>query len=228
MSRWIDAMMLWLKWPVAAWVVLSIPRLIRADLALITGSVSATTAPFWLGLLGYRVVWWGLLRRRGWGRFLPTLLHELTHGLFAVLTFHRIVSLRATWSQGGEIQYVGRGNWLISIAPYFFPLALLLCVPLLSLLETGAAEKLALIGVVFGFEGVAMWRQVHRGQSDLQRVGFVFTALFLPGALLWTYGMVLVLVLQGEAEMLGFLHEQWEAHWDWLVASARILLGHLR
>jgi hypothetical protein len=133
MSRWIDTLMPWLKWPVTAWVLLSIPRLARADLDLVTGSLRADFAPFWLGLAGYLLLWWLILRRRLWGQFLPTLLHELTHGLFALLTLHRIISLRATWSRGGEIQYTGPGNWLITIAPYFFPLAMLLAVPILHL-----------------------------------------------------------------------------------------------
>ncbi|MFT5684329.1 MAG: hypothetical protein ACI8RZ_005270 [Myxococcota bacterium] len=216
MSRWIDAVMPWLKWPVAVWVLLSVPRLAVADLTLITSSFQAALAPFWLGLAGYLLAWWLLLRRRIWGQFLPTLLHELTHGLFALLTFHRIVSLKATWSSGGEIQYTGPGNWLITIAPYFFPLAMVAAVPILSLVQPDETVRLALIGVVFGFESAAMWRQVHPGQPDLRKAGFVFTAVFLPGALLWTYGAVLALVLRGDVGMVGFVAGNWADHWDWL------------
>lgn len=224
MSRWIDAGLGWLKWPAAAWVLLSVPQLARADLALVTRCMTASFAPFWLGLVGYLVLWWFVLRRRAWGQFLPTLMHELTHGLLAILTFHRVTSLRATWSSGGEIEYIGRGNWLITIAPYFIPLALLLCVPLLGSLTLEPTVRLALIGTVFGFESAAMWRQVHPSQSDLQRVSFVFTALFLPGALLWTYGAVLALVLGGASGMLRFLAAQWTSHWHWLIATAQALL----
>jgi len=223
MSRWIDTALAWLKWPAAAWVLLSVPRLAEVDLALLLDSMRSSLAPFWLGMAGYLVVWGGLLRRRTWGSFLPTLLHELTHGLFAVLTFHRILSMRATWSSGGEIEYTGPGNWLITIAPYFFPLAILLAVPLLDLLQPEETVRLVLLGVVFGFEGAAMWRQVHRQQPDLQKVGLVFTVVFLPGALLWTYGAVLSLVLRDSRGMLRFVQTQWRAHWrdiDALVGQA--------
>lgn len=213
MSRWIDTAMAWLKWPAAAWVALSVPRLALVDLDLLRDSLMMSLAPFWLGMVGYLLVWGGVLRQRVWGSFLPTLLHELTHGLFAVLTFHRILSMRATWSSGGEIEYTGPGNWLITIAPYFFPLAIVLAVPLLEMLPLEDTVLLVLLGVVFGFESASMWRQVHRHQPDLQRVGVVFTVAFLPGALLWTYGAVLSLVLHGSSGMLRFLQTQWRAHW---------------
>ncbi|MDG1482471.1 MAG: M50 family metallopeptidase [Myxococcota bacterium] len=213
MARWIDAVMSWLKWPVAAWVLLSVPQLALADLDLIRRSLRTALAPFWLGMAGYLVVWWLLLRRQIWGQFLATLLHELTHGLFALLTLHRVVSLKATWSSGGEIQYTGSGNWLITIAPYFFPLAMLTAVPILVVLQPDETIRLALIGVVFGFESAAMWRQVHWGQPDLQKVGAVFTVVFLPGALLWTYGMVLALILGGDSGMVSFVSDNWSSHW---------------
>lgn len=222
----IDAVMSWLKWPAAAWVLLSVPQLARADLDLIRRSLRVELAPFWLGMAGYLVVWWLLLRRRIWGQFLPTLLHELTHGLFALITLHRIVSLKATWSSGGEIQYTGTGNWLITIAPYFFPLAMLVAVPVLVLLQPDEVIRLALIGGVFGFESAAMWRQVHRGQPDLQKVGAVFTVVFLPGALLWTYGAVLALVVGGDEGMLRFVSDNWSSHWEqvWSLGAQALAL----
>lgn len=220
----IDRVLFWLKWPAAVFFLLSIPQLLRADLALLRASAQPAMLPFWAGMAVYLALWWSILRWRVWGSLLPTLLHELTHGLFAVLTFHRILSLQATWSQGGEIRYTGPGNWLITIAPYFFPLAMVLAVPLSALLPTDAVVRLAVLGAVFGFETVAMWRQVHPGQSDLQKVGVVFSVAFLPGALLWTCGAVLALVTGGSHGMLGFLVAQWSAHTDTLRALAAQLL----
>ena len=216
MSDTIDSILQWLKWPVALWVALSVPQLVMADLALIRSTLRPDLAPFWLGLVGYLIVWWVVLRHRLWGQFLPTLLHELTHTLFAILTLHRIVSLEATWASGGVMRFKGRGNWLITIAPYFFPLAIILAAPLLELLQTASPVRLALLGVVFGFESAAMWRQVHREQPDLHEVGFLFTAVFLPGALLWAYGTVLVLALGGGRSMLAFVGLQWSRHWEWI------------
>ena len=49
--------------------------------------------------------------------------HELTHSFFAVITFHSVKHIRvADDNSGGSMGFVGTGNWLIVIAPYFFPL----------------------------------------------------------------------------------------------------------
>jgi len=212
-TRTIDAILHWLKWPVALWVAVGVPQLLRADLALVQAGLRLELLPFWLGLVGYLAVWWTVLRHRGWGRLLPTLLHEVTHALFALLTLHRVVSIHATWSDGGLMQFLGRGNWLITISPYFFPLAILVAAPFLDLLDTAEPVRLALLGVVFGFESAAMWRQVHREQPDLQDVGFLFAAVFLPGALLWSYGTVFSLALGGGRGMTAFVAAQWTVHW---------------
>ncbi len=37
--------------------------------------------------------------------------------------------------------------------------------------------------------------------------------VFLPGALLWTYGMVLALILGGDSGMVSFVSDNWSAHW---------------
>ncbi len=221
-----DRVLQWLKWPVAAWTVLSVPQLVVADIRLLQQSATTTAFPFWLGLLVYVVLWRLMLRRRFAGSWLPTLTHELTHGLFALLTGHRIVALRATWAQGGELRFAGGpGNWLISIAPYVFPLALVVAVPLLSLFSVDNGLRLGLLGLICGFEAVSMWRQVHRQQSDLQRVGWPFVALFVPGALLWTYGAGLVLVHKGTAAALAFGWVQAETHAGWLKSLLGALVG---
>ena len=86
MSHAIDGLLQWLKWPAALWFAVSIPQLLVADFALIRNALRADLAPFWLGLLAYLTVWWLVLRHRLWGQFLSTLLHELTHAIFAILT----------------------------------------------------------------------------------------------------------------------------------------------
>ncbi|HCH66893.1 MAG: hypothetical protein CL927_09015 [Deltaproteobacteria bacterium] len=218
MSHAIDGLLQWLKWPAALWFALSIPQLFMADLALVRNTLRADLAPFWLGLMAYLAVWWLVLRHRLWGQFLSTLLHELTHAIFAILTLHRVVALQATWSRGGELEFTGRGNWLIMIAPYFFPLAIVFAAPFLELVQTASPVRLAVLGVVFGFESAAMWRQVHRQQPDLHEVGYAFTAVFLPGALLWSFGTVLALALGGGRNMVTFVGTQWSEHWQ-LVGS---------
>ena len=71
----------------------------------------------------------------------------------------------------------------------------------------------------------SLWRQVHRQQTDLKRVGWLFVALFVPGALLWTYGAGLVLVHQGASAAVAFGWAQAQAHSAWLSGVVVGLMG---
>ena len=55
------------------------------------------------------------------GSFFAIMEHELTHMLFAVLTFHKPRGLDVNQDVGGSFSFEGKGNWLIALAPYFFP-----------------------------------------------------------------------------------------------------------
>src|SRR5262245_39127376 len=122
-SSGIDRFLSWLKWPVAVACLAALPGLVVA-LYHVVRRIYAAPAPSYACLAGaaaYAVVWYLLLRRRTVGNFVVTFEHELTHAIFAWLTFHRVVGFRAGSSSGGHVRYVGRGNWLIAVAPYFFP-----------------------------------------------------------------------------------------------------------
>ena len=41
--------------------------------------------------------------------------------LAAILTFHKPKGMSIEQDKGGSFTYEGKGNWLITIAPYFFP-----------------------------------------------------------------------------------------------------------
>ena len=111
------------KWPFAIASLLMLPGSILATLGLI-GSLlplSSGVSLFLVGFALYGVSWWYLFRQQAWGSAFSTLEHELTHALFALLTFHRVKSIKTTWNRGGSMSFEGGGNWLITIAPYFFP-----------------------------------------------------------------------------------------------------------
>ena len=41
--------------------------------------------------------------------------------LFAVATLHKPKGLDVEQGSGGSFSFMGEGNWLIALAPYFFP-----------------------------------------------------------------------------------------------------------
>ena len=120
-----------------------------------------------------------------------TLEHESTHALFAVLTLHRIVGFRASMGRGGEVRFTGRGNWLIAVAPYFFPTVALLLFLLAYLLPfPGLPWQGFLLGVALGYHIVSTARETHRDQTDLKQLGLTFCWLFLPAANLAVVGLL--------------------------------------
>ena len=180
----IDGLVNLLKWPVAIGCVALTPGAALGVLD-VGRTVAQDPSPYTLfgaGFAGYLVLWWLFFRRPLMGSLFSTVEHELTHGLFALLTLHRIEGLRATWRSGGEIAYSGGpGNWLITIAPYWFPT---LCIPLVMVLSLGPTAHLGAISVAMGvalsYQLTSTYIETHRGQTDLQKVGFLFAWMVLP------------------------------------------------
>ena len=137
-----------------------------------------------------------LLWRRWWGRgrigkFLITFEHESTHALFALLTWHRIVGFRTSVGRGGEVRFIGRGNWLITVAPYFFPTAALLLFLIAFFLPfPGLPWQGFLLGAALGYHVASTYRETNRDQTDIKELGFTFCWLFLPAANLAVVGLL--------------------------------------
>ena len=109
-----------LKWPLALlMVVLIIPAFKTDMMILYNGLTLDVLGWFFLPLLMMILVW--LIIPGLSGSFLSILEHELTHMVFAILTFHSPHDINVQRGVGGNFIYTGHGNWLIYIAPYFFP-----------------------------------------------------------------------------------------------------------
>src|SRR5262249_51361647 len=117
--------------------------------------------------------------------------HELTHALFAWATFHKVVGFSAMRS-GGHIRYLGRGNWLIAIAPYFFPTFTLLVIAVLTFLPPHDLRiGSAVLGAVAAHHVLSTWLETHRHQSDLREVGWLWCWMFLPAINAFVLGLIL-------------------------------------
>ncbi|NQV28166.1 MAG: M50 family metallopeptidase [Rhodopirellula sp.] len=195
----IDRFVGWLKWPVAvvALVVL-VPSLLASFELLVTcGRHPETILPFIGGAGLYLLAWLWTIRR--WRTtLLSTFEHEFTHALFAILTLHRVTELKATWSRGGHVRIIGLGNWLITVAPYFFPTVCFFLIPLFRLLTFVPSNFAdAIIGAAFIYHITSTMRETHGGQTDLKLVGYLFSTMFLPTAILVSHGTVLAFAWDG-------------------------------
>lgn len=201
-----------LKWPVVI---------------TIAGITPAAAIAFWrlLEEAWYRELWassfgvgfavisvaWIVLGRLRIVRFCSTMEHELTHVLFAWMTFVRVVELRSTDgtletddNSEGHVHLEG-SNWLITMAPYFFPTAAAIILAATWALAARPTELAhGLLGAATAFSIVSTWQETHRYQDDLRTVGFGFSWLFLPGANLLFYGMLLAHELGGPDRTVRF------------------------
>ncbi len=134
------------------------------------------------------------------------LAHEMTHAFFALITLHKVTGLRIEGdNSGGNMSFEGEPNWLIIIAPYFFPLFGFLCMIAISIYTHFAPMNWLLHGVFGFFIGYHMdtvGSQIHEKQTDFPKVGYRFCALFLPSANLWAIGT-----------MLAFNSRGWDGIW---------------
>ncbi len=135
--------------------------------------------------------------------------HEATHGLFAFLTAHRIIGLSRENVQGSHVRYVGRGNWLIQIAPYFFPTAAVLLWLIAIFIPFGFLvpwTSLAL-GVATGFHVVSTLREIRQDRAELESLSWKFCWLFLPTANLLMLGCLVAFSYLGFSGLFQFLRD---------------------
>ena len=191
LARAIDRLLGWLKWPIAIVALIFLPGLVYALYFVVRGVAAhpGNCVPFLLGAGAYAVFFLAFARRRV--GFWTIVEHELTHALFAWATFHRVVGFSAMRG-GGHIRYVGRGNWLIAIAPYFFPTVSLIAI---AVLTWAPGHHLALGGAILGvtvaYHALSTWSETHRHQTDLREVGWLFCVPFLIAANAFVFGLLL-------------------------------------
>lgn len=127
--------------------------------------------------------------------------HECTHAFFALLTLHKVTKIRVEGdNSGGHMEFKGKGNWLITIAPYFFPLFCFFCMIGIWVYTHFAPMNLFLNGILGYFVGYhidTVVSQIHEKQTDLPKVGYKFCIMFLPGANLWMIGTILAFNSRG-------------------------------
>jgi hypothetical protein len=213
LSRYPNTALQITKWPVGLFALALLPGSCMAMVGLVK-RVTDNPAPiawFGAGAGAYVFLWLVLFRRRFMGSFFSTFEHELTHAIFAWLTLHKVVGLKATWNAGGEVAYEGRGNWLISIAPYWFPT---LCIPFLVMSTLGRFDGqlwvAVALGATFAYHLTSTYIETHSQQTDLQKTTMLFAWVFLPTANIVSAGFIIAFAHEGAAAATLFLNTVWQ------------------
>jgi peptidase M50B-like protein len=111
--------------------------------------------------------------------FTYVIAHELTHALFAVIFGGSVKSLHAS-ERGGRVT-VTKSNFLITLAPYFFPLytfiAFLLYGAALAVHAGDAATNVLIVlsGAAFTFHIMLTFIFLQTDQSDIREQGALFS-----------------------------------------------------
>lgn len=193
----IDRFITLLKWPAAVYMFISLPALVQSVYYFNFASLK------YMALFGGFFLYF-IMRQMADSSVktsMQIIAHELTHAFFALLTFHKVKHIRVEADDsGGSMGFEGEGNWLIIIAPYFFPLFGFFFMLFISFYTSFAPMNLILNGILGYFVGYHMdtvASQIHEKQTDLPKVSYRFCWLFLPGANLWVVGSILAFNSRG-------------------------------
>lgn len=228
MLRIVSLLVSLMKWPIALASAALAPAAALTFWDLITDAyaVSFWKSPFAIGFV-CMFVFMVLFHRWRFVQFWATMEHELTHALFAWLTFIPVRELRT--SDGSSVEegeqrvgvvFLEGDNWLINVSPYFFPTAAAAVLGATWILaEVPTTTASVLTGCATAWCVVSTWHETHAEQSDFKSAGFGFSFLFLPGANILCYGMLLANELGGPdraweyATSVPQITMDWVRHW---------------
>lgn len=141
------------------------------------------------------------------------LAHELTHALWGTMMGARVKKLRV--GSGGGSVTLTKSNFLIALAPYFFPFytALVVCAYLLLSLfvhvERAYLWWMGAVGFSWGFHLVFTLSTLACRQTDIEEHGklFSYTVIYLANAV----GISIWIVVVSPAHLLDWLRMLWHS-----------------
>lgn len=191
MARIFDFCLELIKWPMAILAVVAMPALLEAFDYFHMANMR------FFAFLGGAFVYLALkvVASARTNVSMQILAHEFTHIFFALLTFHKVVHIHLNMDEsGGAMGFKGKGNWLIVVSPYFFPLCLFFLIVIISLFSEKMPEGYwinGILGYFFAYHVASMLVQIHGDQPDFKEAGFMFCLLFLPSANIFSCSLVL-------------------------------------
>lgn len=105
--------------------------------------------------------------------------HEISHALWSVLFGGKVSEIYVSRNQGGYATYT-KGNFIVTLAPYFFPLYSIFFLIIWFLAADGYKPWLtAAIGFSMCFHVMLTIYSIRLGQPDLKSSGVLFSISFI-------------------------------------------------
>lgn len=201
MPKWIKFIIAILLLPVCAGAATALWRVLRASYGADTVWV-----PFLAGAACWLVVFL-LLPKPMW---LYVFGHELTHALWAWLFGGRVKKMKVT-SAGGHV-VVSKTNFLIVLAPYFFPLYAVLVILAFAIGHWIWDWRVYFVwfhlavGAAYAFHVTLTWQALQTRQTDITSQGYLFSAviIFLGNVSVLLFGIPLLTAKVGWLNALGW------------------------
>jgi len=174
MPKWVKMVIAVLLLPVCLGAASALWMVIRTS-----GSADATWVPFLAGAASWIIIYL-ILPRPMW---IYVVGHELTHALWAWIMGGSVKRFRAT-SSGGHV-VLSRSNFLIALAPYFFPLyaAIIVAAFVVGHLIWNWAHYLVwfhlLVGAAYAFHVTLTGHILKTRQTDITEHGYLFSAVII-------------------------------------------------
>jgi len=138
------------------------------------------------------------------GRLVPhavnlaeTIEHEATHALFCYLSFGRVEGIEVYGDGNGRVRMT-RDNFIVTLAPYCFPLYCALSLALFAVVrEAYVMQAAALVGVGYGFHVASTLNELRGQQPDITGQGRVFSYAMILAVNVLLCGVITSFALHG-------------------------------
>jgi hypothetical protein len=110
--------------------------------------------------------------------YLAIFEHEFTHNSWAILTFNRPKGFHVERGNGGYFEYSGRGNFLITLSPYFFLTLSFILLIFYNLIKPEYYSYFYIVlGIFTGYHTSSTIKETSFNQPDIKANGFFFHSL---------------------------------------------------
>jgi hypothetical protein len=218
-TKWIKLLLAVLLLPVCAGAGEALWRVVRA---------SGRADTIWEAILSGAACWvviYLLLPKPMW---VYVFGHELTHVIWTWLMGGRVKKFKAS-ARGGHV-IVTKNNFVIALAPYFFPLY-----AVLVLLVFAAGDRFwdlhryqiwfhLLLGASYGFHVTLTWHILKTTQTDITEQGYLFSAviIFLGNAFVL---LIAIPLLGGQVDIRAALQWWLECTWQTVRELTQVFRG---
>ncbi len=216
MPKWIKFIVAILLLPVCAGAAMALGRVLRAS-----GAADAVWVPLLAGAACWFVIFL-LLPKPMW---LYVFGHELTHALWTWIFGGQVKKMKVS-SAGGHV-VISKTNFVIALAPYFFPFyaALVIAIFAVGRWFWNWADYLVwfhlAVGAAYAFHVTLTWQALKTRQTDITSQGWLFSAviIFLGNCGVLLLGLPLLTAQAGLLDALAWWLEDtgrvlhWLARW---------------